>query len=145
MLAFLMSAIMWGYQWYQHRVRIDINVIDYMKIGNVVQFFVFIHNRSERVCPVYSIQLLSRSFITCELESKPIKERNNHLITTASFPINLSPLESRSVYLEFVDCPDIQLAPGKEVTFQIHTMRGPVSKIVLLGDISHYLHTRMSR
>ena len=44
--------------------------------------------------------------------------------------------------LEFLKLPDMKLAPGIVVLFQIHTNRGILKKSLTLSDMGHYLHKK---
>ena len=122
----------------------SVDVIDYVKrTGRVVQFLVCVSNLSDMPLTVISIDF---SVATCELHPKAI--RNNpgawNFQKTAEFPLCISPHSCQYAYLEFLDgdFQHMQLCRGTAVTFRIRSTRHLGQKSIILGDTSHYLHTK---
>lgn len=129
------------YTYLSSRKRIDIQVLDYTSIFNVVQLFMYIQNQSRSPICISCISLIiDDKEIPCELIPKKIRGDGSNLICTPFFPINFSPLMGVQHFFEFVNCPNISLASGKTVSFAIYTNRGVIKKSVILGDTTRYLH-----
>ena len=123
-----------------------ISVIDYVKRrDDCIQFLFGIENRSSYPLCISEITFYG---ITCELERKAIRQRPSswNFQSTGNFPLCIQAHSSQYVYVEFLDVPcdtfpHIQLCRGTTVTFGIRSTRSLAQKKLMLGDISHYLHT----
>lgn len=141
--SFIVSAILGTIQIIQSRKRIKIELVDYSKVWNVVQLYLFIENNSNKPISISSIHLSqSNKTIRCELLPKKIIKKDEFLITTPTFPLNLNPQESSAYFLEFLDCKDIELKKGNLLSLSIYTNRGKVSINLFLPDKSCYLHRK---
>ena len=138
------TILTWVISTIKHRKNIKLSVIDYNSWKNINQFFITIQNKSHSKISISSIQIVhNKQLICCELEPKIIKSRTNAPATyTPQFPLNINGMEGFSVYLEFINCQDMLLTHGKTVDFQVYTNRGQIKKSIILGDISHYLHSK---
>ena len=140
---FLLSAILFLSQLVTHRSNISLKIYDYKKIATIVQIFINIQNNSSASLCIHSFSIINGSKIyLCELIPKKIRGHEETLCLTPMFPLNLAPYQGYQCFLEFLFCEDIQLGPGKTLALKIHTNRGVIDKSVILGNISHYLHTR---
>ena len=133
----------WIYTFITTRKRIEIDIVDYSALRNVAQFFINIQNKSFSPICINSISFLyDGNYVHCELIPKKIRGRDNELLCTPMFPLNLSPRQGCLHFFEFVNCPNISLDSDKKVSFVIHTNRGPIKTSVILGDTSRYLHIK---
>lgn len=141
--SFIVSAILGTIQIIQSRRKVKIEVIDYEKIWGVAQFFVFIHNPSNKPISISSICICHfDKEIRCELIPKKILKIDDRIITTPVFPLNLNPQESLSYFLEFLDCEDISLKKENLLSLAIYTNRGKIRINQYLSDKSCYLHKK---
>ena len=141
-LGFLLSASMAILTFLRSQENYSIDVIDYAnRHSDIVQFLVIITNKSSSPLTISSI---TYEGTVCELEPKKIRGKYQQFgfVSTPFFPICLDPHCSRYIYLEFLDMPYIPLSRGTTVNFQIQSTRKQAHKVLLLGDISHYLHNR---
>lgn len=140
-LSFLTSSILFICKVLYSRKKVDFEIIDYVKVGHVVQLFAFIYNKSSSSISISSICINhDNRYFQCELIPKKIIKREENLITTPPFPLNLNPQESRSCFLEFLYCKEISVKKGNLLSLTIHTNRGKITKDLYLPDKSHYLH-----
>lgn len=126
----------------QNRESYEIKLIDYAtRKKDIVQFMVVILNYSANPLSIVSF---SAGETTCELVSKAIRgyPENWNFRSTPNFPVCIPAHGCQYAYLEFVGYQGIPLAPGTKLTFEIRSTHQRRSKTVLLGDTSHYLHTR---
>lgn len=124
------------------REKYDISVIDYkLTRSDILQLLIVITNYSDS--PL-SIKSVSCQGADCELEPKPIRGKPGSLrfAATSRFPICIEAHGCQYVYLEFLDYQHTPPVPGISLTLQICSTRKQEQKMLLLGDISHYLHTR---
>lgn len=141
-LGFILSASLTAYSLFKSRENYSISVIDYAnRAKDVTQFLIIITNNSSNPLAISSIIYEGTD---CELEPKKIRGQVGcwGFVSTPRFPVCISAHGCQYVYLEFVDVPYIPLSRGTAVTFQIQSTRTLADKIVILGDISHYLHSR---
>lgn len=141
---FIMSLLSCCRDFFLRRNRIEMTVLDYVKHpSGVIQFLCLFQNKSSIPASVsnVSINTQGRKY-DCEFEPKLVKGiEGKILISTPAFPLSLSPIAFSSYYFEFLGAQDISLTPGTTLIFQIHTSRGVLTKLVVLGDKGHYLHT----
>lgn len=123
-----------------------VSAIDYAKRRNdCVQFLLCVENLSKSPLCISEITFYGT---TCELTKKAI-HGNPHdwnFQSTGDFPLCIQPHSSQYVYVEFLDIalgtfPHIELCRGTAVTFEIRSTHRLARKKLMLGDISHYLHT----
>lgn len=141
-LGFLLSASMAILALLRSREDYSIDVIDYANRNtDIVQFLIIITNKSSSPLAISSI---TYEGTVCELEPKKIRGEYQHFgfVSTPFFPVCIDPHSCRYIYLEFLDMPYIPLSRGTTVNFQIQSTRKLAHKTVLLGEISHYLHSR---
>ena len=123
------------------RKKISVEIIDYTKVDKVVQFFFYLQNHSSNSLCISSVYLKTpERSIRCELLEKRIRKTADLLYRTPLFPLNLAPHVGAAYFLEFLNCPDIALEPGKKVSLEFHTNRGLIKKSLSLPEKSHYLH-----
>lgn len=126
------------------REAYSIEVIDYaFRSPRDIQLLICMTNKSENSLSVIDISVFGT---TCELYPKKIlgKPENWYFRHTAPFPLCIPAHGCQMLYLEFLDgnFQAGQLAPGKRVDLEIRSTRKQVRKTVILGNESHYLHTR---
>lgn len=123
----------------RNRQRFSIDVIDYDVRGHSARFYISFSNLSHR--PLIITGIIYRETL-CELDPKRIRKPPDPLPFqhTPQFPLAIEALGAGLYYIEFLSPSHKQLSRGIPVTFQIHTISQSVSKTVLLGDKSHYLH-----
>ena len=141
---FFMSSLTWLKEFWSKRNALDLSIIDYKKYENgVVQFYIQFHNKSSIPASISKVDLeLREKWYTCELEPKLIKKTVSNCAKTPQFPIPVEPNSFYACYLEFLKIPNMQLAPGTVVSFQIHTSRGILTKSITLSSEEHYLHKK---
>lgn len=145
-LGFLLSLIQLIYSVAVNRESYLVHVIDYKKPrSDTVQFFLCIENRSASPLTITDISFCG---IHCELLQKPISGTpgNWDYRQTDNFPLCIPSHSSRCSFVEFLDVsggsfPGTPLDPGKTVILEIRSTRLLARKKLLLGCISHYLHT----
>lgn len=123
--------------------NIDIAVVDYSNQDEIHQFMMRINNQSSKpICISVVSFFYENKKYDCELIHKKILHHAPELpwILNPYFPLNIPSLTGRTYFLEFLDCPDMQVNPGKTVCFQFQTNRGVINKTVILGERSHYLN-----
>ena len=121
-------------------------VVDYaQRDPNCIQFLMCVENRANLPLCITSIGFQG---VTCELVRKAIRETPDawNFQHTADFPLCLAPHSSLYAYVEFLDVSSgsfshTALCHGTTVSFEIHSTRKLAQKKLVLGDISHYLHT----
>ena len=142
-LAFLMSSFLFICRLIASRKDISIKVIDYATRSSVAQLFILFQNNSSTSITIHSLSIfVDGKEYFCDLVPKPVYKNEFRFLQTPMFPLNLSPKEGVLHFLEFLLFQDNQLSPGKKVVVKICTNRGPLSKSVVLGNTSHYLHMR---
>lgn len=123
------------------RKNISIEIFDYTKVYKTVQFFMYVQNKSHLPICISCISIIyDDKKYPCELIPKKIRGTGEELIRTPQFPLNLTPQHGIHSFFEFVNSPDIELTPGKNVDFLIYTNRGVLKKSITLPEKSHYLH-----
>lgn len=127
---------------YIGRKRIDCEIIDHVKLqSNIVQFFIYVNNSSSNpLCISYISLVYDDVSVRCELLQKKTRLLGGILYRTPLFPLNLAPHVGTICFLEFLKCPDIELAPDKTVVLEFHTNRGMIKKSLILPQPAHYLH-----
>ena len=141
-LGFLLSASMAIFAFLRSRENYSVDVIDYAnRHSDIVQFLIIITNKSSSPLAISSI---TYEGAICEIEPKKIRGEYQHFgfASTAAFPVCIDSHGCTYVYLEFLDVPYIPLSRGTAANFQIQSTRKLAHKTVLLGDKSHYLHSR---
>ncbi len=144
-LGFLLSSWLAISAACRNRERYTIHVIDYTVVNQLetVQFLLCITNESGRALTITEIEYRG---VCCELEPKKIRGALGTIgfQATPDFPLCIPAHSAQYVYLEFVSesLAHTALYPGTTVNFQIRSTLRRVQKSELLGDISHYLHTR---
>lgn len=144
-ISFIVSGSLGISKLLQKRKKIRVEIKDYTKVYNIVQLYVFITNGSTRTVSISSISISqgdNGNQFQCELLPKTISRKNSGFIKTPEFPLNLNPEEARGLFLEFLDCKDIELNEGIPFSLTFYTNRGKIETHLTLPDISHYLHTR---
>ena len=123
------------------RKKVKIQILDSRYVFQVAQFFIYIQNQSNSPICISSISICyDEKELFCELIPKKIRGKDDLLICSPMFPLNLMPLQGGLYFFEFINCPKISLEPGRTLDFVIYTNRGPLKKSVTLGKPSHYLH-----
>ncbi len=140
-IGFILSAGITIHTWRKSRECYHISVIDYEVHHSVFQLLIAISNCSSNPLVIHTI---SCGGIDCELEPKPIRGKPGSFgfEATPRFPLCIEAYGCHYAYLEFVDYPHTSPTPGTNLTLEIHSTRKQVQKTLLLGDKSHYLHTR---
>lgn len=140
-IGFILSAVITIYTWQKSRECYQISVIDYEVRHSVLQLLITVSNRSSNPLVIHTI---SCDGTDCELEPKPIRGKPDSFgfAATPRFPLCIEAHGCQYAYLEFVDYPHTSPTPGTNLTLEIHSTRKQVRKTLLLGDKSHYLHTR---
>lgn len=124
------------------REKYDISVIDYAKRpNNIFQILIVITNCSDNPLTIKSIYCEKT---ICELEPKMIRGYPGKFgfVSTPQFPLCIPAHGCQYAYLEFLNFQHTSPVPGTTLNLEIHSTLKLVSKTVLLGDISHYLHTK---
>lgn len=124
------------------REKYSISVIDYaMRTNDIMQLLIVITNLSES--PL-TIKYVTCGETMCELEPRKIHGVPGKLnfASSARFPLCIPAHGCKYAYLEFQNYQHTPLAAGVNLTLEIHSTLKPERKTVLLGDISHYLHTK---
>ena len=125
------------------RIKLRVKVIDYVSTNGIVQLYLHIYNQSSSMATISSFKLsLKDRSVTCELLPKKIKSFGSTMFMTPEFPLNISPHEGLNVFLEFLDCGDIQLMKGNLLSLTVHTNLKPLKINEFLPDESYYLHIR---
>lgn len=122
--------------------KYNVSIIDYKFIGpDILQLLIGLTNQSDS--PLIIKSIFCNGF-ECELESKPIKGIQGKLnfSATPNFPVCIPSHGCQYVYLEFLDYKHTAPGFGTTLTLEICSTRHAVQKNLLLGHISHYLHTR---
>lgn len=123
------------------RERYNISVVDYaFRRSDILQLLIVITNCSDSPLTIKSI-FCGESI--CELEPKKIRglPGNFGFVSTPQFPLCIPAHGCQYAYLEFLNYRHTPPVPGTSLTLEIHSTLKPARKTVLLGDISHYLHT----
>lgn len=143
-LGLILSASLWIYNRYQHRIALKIEIKDYVKaLGHVIQFFLYIQNESDSPITISGMALTYKNEkFFCELLPKKIRGTKDSLIKTPMFPINLAPQQGVLLPFEFLNCQDIELTPDKKVDFEIYTNRKLLKKSLTLDQPGYLLHIR---
>ena len=126
------------------RKNLSIEIIDYSEYKkHIVTLYLFLENRSSNPLCISSICLKSgEHFVYCELlEMKIISMAGSDILyLSPRFPLNLSPHVGYPYFIQFLECQDIALTPGKTIFLEFHTNRGVISKSLLLPDPARYLN-----
>lgn len=140
-IAFVVSAAIATYTYIKSLEHYEVHIIDYELRRTSLQLFIMVVNKSTNPLVIRSI---SCGGIDCELEPKLIRggEKSLFRAITPLFPLGLEALGCQQAYLEFVGYPHNPPTPGTTLTLQICSTRKSEQKTVLLGEQSHYLHTR---
>ena len=143
-LAFVMSAITWISNFVSRRINIKVEIKDFAKRWDVVQLYVYIQNNSASPFTLSGVSIISDSGKhPCEPLSKIIRTRNDEIvICTPYFPVNFSAHQGQCLALEFLNCPDIELAPDKTVELEIYTNRKILRKSLTVPQPDRILHLR---
>lgn len=141
-ISFFGTAYLYFRRWISGRKNLEVSIIDYSKpFGRIAQFFISFQNHSSSPITIQTVSIFHNgNEYPCELIPKKIKGKNESLITTPMFPINLAPAQGYLCYLEFLNCEDIPTSDGKTISLKIHTNRGLIEKSIVLGSTAHYLH-----
>lgn len=124
------------------REKYSISVIDYaLRHPDILQLLVVITNCSDSPLTIKSI-FCHESI--CELEPKMIRGLPGKFgfVSTPQFPLCIPSHGCQYAYLEFLNYQHTPPTAGASLTLEIHSTLKPERKTVLLGDISHYLHTK---
>lgn len=143
-LAFIMTSITWICTAINHSIKFSVEVKDYAKHGSVVQFYLYMQNNSGKPITIsgLSIAYQNQQF-PCKMIPSVIRYRDQEpLITTPFLPVNFAPHQGSCYAFEFLHCPDIELAPGKTVEFEIYTNLKVLKRFVTLGNTDGILHLR---
>lgn len=144
-LGFILSLWLAISNAYRNRECYAFSIIDYevQESRHVVRFLVCITNKSSRALTITEITYCG---VCCELEPKRIRGAEGKLgfQATPDFPLCVPAHGAQYAYLQFAseDLAGTELSPGTSVNFQIRSTLHQVQKTELLGNISHYLHTK---
>ena len=145
-LSFLMSAITWTVTVIRHKIKLDVEVLDYESYSCSCQFYLRITNNSALPLVIHSIAVTDgKCSSACYLQEKTIRVIDDLKYQSPLFPVNLAAFQGMQVYLVFQDFPDLKampLAPDKTVRFEICSNRGVIKQALCLGSKSCYLHSR---
>ena len=123
-LAFIMSTSSWLLTAYNRSIRVSCRIIDFRKYpSGIIQLFMSIENNSEKSLIISGLSIISdKQKYPCELISKKIRAINDVVVhATPNFPLNIAPIQGRNEFFEFLNCPDIELVPGKTIEIEIYT------------------------
>lgn len=126
----------------REKERYEISVIDYVfRSPDILQLLVGITNKSSSPLIIVSV---SCDGATCELEPKKIRgyPEKFGFVSTPRFPICVSSHGCQYAYLEFLNYQHTAPVRGTTLNLEIRSTLKTEQKTLLLGDISHYLHTR---
>lgn len=140
--SFCLSVFTLLASFFKSREKYEVSIIDYsFRRESILQLFVVFTNLSSSPLTIKSV---SCDGADCELEPKMIRgnPEQPNFVLSAKFPLCISSHSCQFAYLEFLDYQHTVPAPGINLTLKISSTRKLVSKTVLLGDISHYLHTK---
>lgn len=144
-LAFIMTSISYILAIYNKSIRLSVSVKDYAKkFLDIVQLYLMFQNNSSKPITVSGISIIDNGAEHhCELVPKLIMTiRDDVVRSTPQFPINLGPYQGLLLPFEFLNCPNIELAPDKKVELRIYTNLKPLTKSVVLGKQLYYLRTK---
>ena len=143
-LAFIMTLITWIYNFLNRRINAEIEIKDFAKRRDIVQLYLYIQNNSGSPFTISGISIISDSDKhPCEPLPKIIRTHNNEvIIRTPYFPVNFSAHQGQCLALEFLHCPDIELAPDKTVDLEIYTNRKILRKSLTVPQPDRILHLR---
>ena len=143
-LAFIMTLITWIYNFLNRRINAEIEIKDFAKHWDVVQLYLYIQNNSSSPFTISGVSVISNSDKhPCESLPKIIRTRNDEVvIRTPYFHVNFSAHQGQCLALEFLHCPDIELAPGKTVELEIYTNRKILRKSLTAPQPDRILHLR---
>lgn len=124
------------------RIHFSVEVIDHaVRANGIVQLFLYIGNDSSLpLCIPFIYLKCGSTSVECELIEKKALFRGELLYRTPLFPLNLAAHTSGIYFIEFLNCPDIELIPDKTISLEFRTNRGVISRSPVLPPISHYLH-----
>lgn len=143
-LAFVMTSITWIVGYFSRRLKISVEIKDHAKRRKVVQFYLYLQNKSSSPVTISGISILDNAVkYPCEYYPKIIRTRNNDVvIQTPYLPVNLAAHQGACYAFEFLNCQDIELVPGKTVELEIYTNRKPLTKSLVLPPEGNILHLR---
>ena len=143
-LAFVMTLITWIYNFLNRRINAEVKIKDFAKRWDVVQLYLYIQNNSSSPFTISGVSVISnQDKHPCESLPKIIRTRNDEVvIRTPYFPVNFSAHQGQCLALEFLHCPDIELAPGKTVELEIYTNRKTLKKSLTVPQPDRILHLR---
>lgn len=138
-LALLLSAFILIRDYLRERLRFSLDIVDYDVYRHSARFYISFSNLSHRPLIITGITYHE---MLCELDPKRIRKPPEPLPLqhTPQFPLAIEAQGAGLYYVEFLGFSQKQLSRGTPVTFQIQTISRTVSKTVLLGEKSHYLH-----
>lgn len=122
--------------------KYEISIVDYsFRFGYVLQLLVVFTNHSDSPLTIKSVFC---DGTICELEPKKIRGNPGSFgfVSTPQFPLCIPAHGCQYAYLEFLSHQYTAPVPGTTLNLEICSTRKSVQKTVLLGGISHYLHTK---
>ncbi len=143
-LAFVMSTITWICTLLNHSIKLFIEIKDYAHIFDVVQLYIYFQNNSGKPITISGVSIVeSNNKIPCKTLPSIIRSCNGRvIIETPLFPLNLSSHQGACFAFEFLNCPDIELNPGKTIALEIYTNRKLLKRFVTLGNKDQILNLR---
>ena len=141
-LAFIMSSVTWFCTALNRSIKFSIEVNDYAKYKKSVQFYLYMQNNSGKPITISGLSIIYKNQkFPCRMIPNVLRTQDGSpLITTPFLPVNFAPHQGLCHAFEFSHCPDIELAPGKTVDFEIYTNRKVLKRSVILGNMDEILH-----
>lgn len=141
-ISLLMSVLIAVFQCFFKRENYNIFVVDYAKPRpDIIQFLVCLENFSSNPLVIVSVSVHG---VSCTLDTRTLRGATSQRqpAQTSPFPLCVQAHGALYCYLEFVssNLQDIDLAPGKTLTFQIRSTRHTAQKNAPLGNTVDYLH-----
>lgn len=142
LLAFIMSTITWIFNFLDRQISVEVEIKDFAMHWDIVQLYLYIQNNSRSPFTISGVSIISNSKKhPCEPLSKIIRTHNDEVtLRTPYFPVNFSAHQGQCLALEFLHCPDIELAPGKTVVLEIYTNRKILRKSLTVPQPDRILH-----
>lgn len=143
-LAFIMSSITWICTALNRSIKFSIEVKDYVKYRDIVQFYFYMQNNSGKPITISGLSIIyNNQVFSCKMIPSLLRSQGQTpVITTPFLPVNFAPHQGSCYAFEFLHCPDIALAPCKKVDFEIYTNRKVLKRSVTLGNTDEILHLR---
>ena len=135
-LAFIMSSITWFCTALNRSIKFSVEVKDYAKYKKSVQFYLYMQNNSGKPITISGLAIVYKNQkFPCKMLPSVLRDKDQKpLVTTPLLPVNFAPHQGLCHAFEFSHCPDIELAPGKTVDFEIYTNRKVLKRSVILGN-----------